>query len=46
MESVKVRIQTSPEGTFPKTLREGFPKIMESEGINGFYKGLVPLWLR
>merc|ERR1711983_123571 len=46
MESVKVRIQTSPVGTFPTTLREAAPKIMAAEGINGFYKSLVPLWGR
>jgi len=46
MESVKVRIQTSPVGTFPTTLREGAPKIYAAEGLNGFYKSLVPLWGR
>merc|ERR1712154_639027 len=46
MESVKVRIQTSPVGTFPTTLREGAPKIMAAEGLNGFYKSHVPLWGR
>lgn len=46
MESVKVRIQTSPVGTFPTTLREAFPKILQAEGVNGFYKSLVPLWGR
>lgn len=46
MESVKVRIQTSAVGTFPTTLREAFPKIYKAEGINGFYKSLVPLWGR
>merc|ERR1712019_276333 len=46
MESVKVRIQTSPVGTFPTTLREAAPKIMAAEGLNGFYKSLVPLWGR
>merc|ERR1712026_510527 len=46
MESVKVRIQTSPVGTFPTTLREAGPKIYAAEGINGFYKSLVPLWGR
>jgi len=46
MESVKVRIQTSPPGTFPTTLREGWPKIWNAEGINGFYKALAPLWGR
>lgn len=46
MESVKVRMQTSELGTFPRTLREGAPKIWAAEGINGFYKSLVPLWGR
>merc|ERR1712038_458409 len=46
MESVKVRIQTSPPGTFPTTLREGAPKIYAAEGRGGFYKPLVPLWGR
>merc|ERR1712106_1080713 len=46
MESCKVRIQTSNIGTFPTTLREAAPKIYAAEGINGFYKSLVPLWGR
>lgn len=44
MESVKVRIQTTPG--WSSTLREGAPRIMREEGINGFYKGLAPLWMR
>ena len=39
-------MQTSPVGTFPTTLRGAFPKIMAEEGVNGFYKSLVPLWCR
>jgi len=46
MEACKVRMQTSPVGTFPTTLRAAAPKIYASEGINGFYKSLVPLWGR
>merc|ERR1719516_496956 len=46
MESCKVRMQTSLPGTFPTTLREGWPKIYAEEGLNGFYKSLVPLWGR
>merc|ERR1712168_1053827 len=46
MESAKVRIQTSPVGTFPTTLRGAMPKIYAAEGMNGFYKGLPPLWGR
>jgi len=44
MEATKVRIQTMPG--FASTLREGFPIIMKQEGLNGFYKGVVPLWCR
>merc|ERR1712055_680349 len=46
MEACKVRIRTSPVGTFPTTLRGAFPKILKEEGVNGFYKSLVPLWGR
>uniref|UniRef100_T1J0E7 Phosphate carrier protein, mitochondrial n=1 Tax=Strigamia maritima TaxID=126957 RepID=T1J0E7_STRMM len=44
MEAVKVRIQTMPG--FAATLRQGAPIIWKEEGIGGFYKGLVPLWMR
>lgn len=43
-EAVKIRVQTQP--TFAKGLTDGFPKIYASEGIYGFYKGLLPLWGR
>ena len=46
MESCKVRMQTSPPGTFPTTLRAAAPKIWAEEGLNGFYKSLGPLWGR
>ncbi|XP_060082199.1 solute carrier family 25 member 3-like [Ylistrum balloti] len=44
MEAVKVRIQTQPG--WSSTLRTGVPRIMQEEGLTGFYKGLVPLWCR
>lgn len=44
MEAVKVRIQTQPG--FVSTLRAGAPLIYQTEGLNGFYKSLVPLWMR
>jgi len=46
MESCKVRMQTSVPGTFPTTLRQAAPRIYAEEGLNGFYKSLVPLWGR
>jgi len=44
MEAVKVRIQTMPG--FASSLRAGAPIIYQQEGLNGFYKSLVPLWMR
>ncbi|CAD5190185.1 unnamed protein product [Musa acuminata subsp. malaccensis] len=43
-EAVKVRVQTQPN--FAKGLIDGFPKLYASEGLSGFYKGLLPLWGR
>jgi solute carrier family 25 phosphate transporter 3 len=45
-EAIKVRMQTSPEGTFPTGLGEAWNKITAAEGTNGLYKGLSPLWAR
>ncbi len=44
-ESLKVRIQTSPQGQFPNKLIPAF-KELQIEGFHGFYKGLFPLILR
>ncbi|XP_066996727.1 solute carrier family 25 member 3 [Anabrus simplex] len=44
MEAAKVRIQTMPG--FAGTLREALPIMYRGEGMSGFYKGLVPLWMR
>jgi solute carrier family 25 phosphate transporter 3 len=40
---LKVRQQTS---SFTPNFVEGFNKIKAEEGINGFYKGITPLWMR
>ena len=39
-------MQTSEPGKFPKNAVTGFNQIMSTEGTNGFYKGLSPLWAR
>lgn len=44
LESAKVKIQTTPG--FANTMREAMPKIYSQEGMTGFYKSLVPLWMR
>ncbi|XP_058098052.1 mitochondrial phosphate carrier protein 1, mitochondrial [Magnolia sinica] len=43
-EAVKVRVQTQTE--FAKGLADGFPKLYATEGLAGFYRGLLPLWGR
>jgi len=45
-EALKVRMQTSKAGTFPLGLGEAFNQVKATEGTNGFYKGLAPLWAR
>ncbi|KAJ2171879.1 Cu/Pi carrier, partial [Coemansia sp. RSA 551] len=45
MEAFKVRLQTS--GTpFCSGFVDGLSRIYRSEGLHGFYKGIVPLWMR
>jgi solute carrier family 25 phosphate transporter 3 len=45
-EALKVKMQTSEKGTFPTSAVKGFNQINAAEGMNGFYKGLTPLWCR
>ncbi|KAJ2543633.1 Cu/Pi carrier [Coemansia sp. RSA 1853] len=45
MEALKVKMQTSAT-PFATSFLGGLRKINAAEGINGFYKGLAPLWLR
>jgi solute carrier family 25 phosphate transporter 3 len=39
-------MQTAGKGEFPTTALAGFRQIQSTEGTNGFYKGLSPLWAR
>ncbi|KAJ1913545.1 Cu/Pi carrier [Mycoemilia scoparia] len=45
LEATKIRMQTSTTPFASSTL-EALRKINAAEGLNGFYKGLTPLWLR
>ncbi|KAJ1943579.1 Cu/Pi carrier [Linderina pennispora] len=45
MEALKVKMQTSAT-PFATSFLGGIRKIHAAEGINGFYKGLAPLWMR
>ena len=39
-------MQTAEPGAFTKNAVTGFNQIKAAEGMNGFYKGLAPLWCR
>src|SRR5689334_11969127 len=39
-------MQTADTGTFTTSFVKGFNQIKSQEGVNGFYKGLSPLWMR
>lgn len=43
-EAAKVKIQTT--AGYASTLRTAAPRMFADDGINAFYKGLVPLWMR
>ncbi|KAJ4714024.1 Mitochondrial phosphate carrier protein like [Melia azedarach] len=44
VQAIKVQVQAQPH--FAKGLVDGIPKLYASEGIFGFYRGLLPLWGR
>jgi solute carrier family 25 carnitine/acylcarnitine transporter 20/29 len=43
---LKSRLQTAPEGTYPKGIRSVFKQLMKEEGIFALYKGATPVFLR
>ena len=45
-EALKVRMQTADRGAFTTSFTKGFNYIKTNEGMNGFYKGISPLWMR
>jgi solute carrier family 25 phosphate transporter 3 len=44
-EALKVKAQTSAT-PFAPSFMAGVSKVVKAEGLGGFYKGIVPLWLR
>lgn len=44
-ETIKVKTQTTIP-PFSNNVFDGWKKIAATEGLGGFYKGLVPLWFR
>ena len=45
-EARKVKKQTSAKGAFPTSTIAAFNQVKATEGTNGFYKGITPLWGR
>jgi carnitine-acylcarnitine carrier protein, putative len=43
---LKSRLQTAPEGTYPRGVRDVFKKLMKEEGIGAMYKGATPVFIR
>ena len=45
-DTLKSRLQTAPEGTYPKGVRSVFAEILRTEGPTALFKGLTPIMLR
>ncbi|KAG8186347.1 hypothetical protein JTE90_005875 [Oedothorax gibbosus] len=43
---LKSRLQTAPEGTYPRGIRDVFKQAMREEGVRALYKGATPVMLR
>ncbi|KAG8227848.1 hypothetical protein J437_LFUL010711 [Ladona fulva] len=43
---MKSRLQTAPEGTYPRGIRDVFAHLMKEEGPKALYKGCAPVMLR
>jgi len=43
---LKSRLQTAPEGTYPRGVRDVLKKLLKEEGPRALYKGLVPVMIR
>lgn len=43
---LKSRLQTAPEGTYPRGIRDVYKKLVREEGMRALYKGATPVFLR
>ncbi|VDP19216.1 unnamed protein product [Soboliphyme baturini] len=43
---MKSRLQTAPNGKYPKGIRDVANEMLRTEGIKSFYKGFTPVMLR
>jgi solute carrier family 25 carnitine/acylcarnitine transporter 20/29 len=45
-DTLKSRLQTAPEGMYPRGVRDVFRVLIRQEGFSGLFKGLFPVMLR
>ncbi|XP_072181791.1 mitochondrial carnitine/acylcarnitine carrier protein-like [Diadema setosum] len=45
-DTLKSRLQTAPEGTYPNGIRSVFAELMKKEGPQALFKGLAPVMIR
>ncbi|CAB3997539.1 mitochondrial carnitine acylcarnitine carrier -like, partial [Paramuricea clavata] len=45
-DTLKSRLQTAPDGTYPNGVRDVFKQLMREEGPKGLFKGLTPIMFR
>nr|XP_046484010.1 mitochondrial carnitine/acylcarnitine carrier protein-like [Neodiprion pinetum] len=43
---IKSRLQTAPDGTYPRGVRSVFPILIREEGFRALYRGVIPVMLR
>lgn len=43
---IKSRIQTAPEGTYPKGVRDALRTLLREDGPKGLFRGIVPVFVR
>ncbi|EDV24504.1 uncharacterized protein TRIADDRAFT_25969 [Trichoplax adhaerens] len=45
-DTLKSRLQTAPEGKYPRGVRDVFRELIREEGVGALYKGITPVMLR
>ncbi|CAH0383113.1 unnamed protein product [Bemisia tabaci] len=45
-DTLKSRLQTAPEGTYPNGIRDVFKKLRKEEGLKALYRGCAPVMIR
>lgn len=46
VDVLKSQLQAAPEGTYKNGIREVFTRMMRTEGVQGLYRGAIPILIR